>query len=504
MLTAFSVKNFKCIRDSGKIEVRPLTIFIGPNNSGKSSLLQFLLVLKQTVEATDSESPFSTHKREGYVDVGSYEDYIFKNEKDSSLSFKLYFKGKTTIETETVIRYKKDEVYVDSFTVDLDGKTIKINSEGKVEQNLIDERLLSEIPKIPSHGDIELNHGYKSLMSEISRELLSFFEKKQLLRRKKFYYTPFDFPPDICFLLRDIYYFREPLRKKRSEAHESSLARYETEPKDEEKKVSEYLANIEEFSNSIENLRFFPYDLSTTFKNLFYVGPLREHPQRYYFISGEKPIHVGTKGERAVEVLHVTKRTSKDVFQKINFWFRKLGFGEISIKPLTESLYTLLVTHPTIKKTVKKGHQDLEVNIASVGFGASQILPVIVEGFYAPENAIIIIEQPEIHLHPRLQAEMGDLLIDIAKTGKRLIIETHSEHLLLRIQRKIAEGSIPKEDVAVYYFELKEDGAEITELQLDKFGRFTNWPEGFFEEDLVEAYEHSKAIAEKIEKEGTA
>ncbi|MGC1119884.1 MAG: DUF3696 domain-containing protein [Candidatus Methanofastidiosia archaeon] len=485
MLTAFSVRNFKCIRDSGKIEVKPLTIFIGPNSSGKSSILQFLLVLKQTVEAIDSESPFSTYKREGYVDVGSYEDYIFKNEKDSPLSFKLYFEGKATIETETIIRYKKDEVYVDSFKVDLDGKTIKINSNGEVEQNLIDESLLSGIPKISSQGNTE------RLMSEILGMLPSSFGKEQLFRRVKFYYIfpRFHYIPFLSNL-----YYRKFLKKKGSEVHESLSAGYNTETKDEEEKILEYLANIEIFSKSVEDLEFFPHDLSTTFENLFYVGPLREHPQRYYFISGEKPIHVGTKGERAVEVLYVTARTSKGVFQKISYWFRKLGFGEVSIKSITESLYTLLVTHPTFKK----GHQDLHVNIASVGFGASQILPVIVEGFYAPQNAIIIIEQPEIHLHPRLQAEMGDLLIDIAKTGKRLIIETHSEHMLLRIQRKIAEGSIPKEDVAVYYFELKEDGTEITELKLDRFGRFSNWPEGFFEEDLREAYEHSKAIVRSV------
>jgi predicted ATPase len=492
MLKAFSVRNFKCIRDSGKIEVKPLTIFIGPNSSGKSSILQFLLVLKQTVEAIDSESPFSTYKREGYVDVGSYEDYIFKNEKDGSLSFKLYFEGKTTIETETIIRYKKDEVYVDSFTVDLDGNTIKINSKGEIEQNLINESLLTGISKASSKGNTE------RLMSEILGVLPPSFGKEQLFRRVKFYYIfpRFHYVP----FLSDFYDIRKSLKKKESEVHESVSAAYETETRDEEKEISEYLASIKIFSKSIEDLEFFPHDLSTTFENLFYVGPLREHPQRYYFISGEKPIHVGTKGERAVEVLYVTAKTSKSVFQKISYWFRKLGFGEVSVESITESLYILLVSHPTIKK----GHQDLQVNIASVGFGASQILPVIVEGFYAPQNAIIIIEQPEIHLHPRLQAEMGDLLIDIAKTGKRLIIETHSEHMLLRIQRRIAEGLIPKEDVAVYYFELKEDGAEITQLELDRFGRFSNWPEGFFEEDLKEAYEHSKVIAEKIEKEGTA
>ncbi len=454
MFAAFSVKNFKSIRDSGKIEVKPLTIFIGPNNSGKSSLLQFLLVLKQTIEATDIESPFSTRKREGLVDIGGYEDFIFKKERKNSLSFKLYFERETNIETESVIRYNQDEIYLDTFTIDLDGKTIKINSRGEVEQNIISDELLSEIVE----------------------KSIALIGERSLFRKERFCYVPSSSRYDIGYVL-DMYVHGKSARP--NEMIEEDISKY---------------------SYALDGLILLQYELLTTFRNLFYLGPLREHPQRYYFITGEKPLHVGTKGERAVEVLYITNRTSTQVFQKVNSWFKKLGFGEVSIKPLTESLYALNVTHPTIKK----GHQNLEVNIASVGFGASQILPVVVEGFYAPENAIIIIEQPEIHLHPRLQAEMGDLLMDIAKTGKRLIVETHSEHVLLRIQRRIADGSLAKKDVAVYYFEQTEDGTRITELVLDEFGRFTNWPRGFFEEDLMEAYEHSKAIAEKMGKEGTA
>ncbi|MBU7047782.1 MAG: DUF3696 domain-containing protein [Theionarchaea archaeon] len=473
MFTSFSVKNFKSIRDSGKIEVRPLTIFIGPNNSGKSSLLQFLLALKQTIEARDTESPFSTRQREGYVDIGGYEDFIFLHDKEKALSFKLYFEEKTDIETESVIRYKQEEIYLDSFVVEIDGKTIRFNSRGEFEQNFVNENLLSEI--IEKYGIPE--------------------GKMTLFRKEKFYYVSEFLTYRIIPSLEMLSIRKKIEREVKSGVMESSRAGFNN--KNINEREEEEIIKTKKTISSLINLQ---RELFTTFNDLFYLGPLREHPQRYYFVSGEKPIHVGTRGERAVEVLFVTSKTSKGAFQRVNFWFKKLGFGEISFGSLAESLYTLNVTHPTIKR----GFQNLEVNIASVGFGASQILPVIVEGFYAPRNAIILIEQPEIHLHPKLQAEMGDLLIDVAKTGKRLIVETHSEHVLMRIQRRIAEGSINTDDVAVYYFEQEKEGTKITQLNLDRFGQFTNWPKGFFEEDLMEAYEHSKAIAEKLEAEGRA
>jgi len=319
--------------------------------------------------------------------------------------------------------------------------------------------------------------GYKSeqdFMDSATKKMFEEFletgEPRLSFRKEKFYYVPN--VPLGYHAFRLIGQNREKIDKKMEDELLDSLGTFEV-------------------------LNDFQKELYTSFSNLFYIGPLREYPQRIYFVSGEKPAYVGTKGERAVEVLFVTSKTSNKVFQRVNSWVKKLGLGKVSFKQITESLYELYVTHPTIKK----GSHNLEVNIAAVGFGASQILPIIVEGFYAPENAIILIEQPEIHLHPKLQAEMGDLLTDIVKSGKRLIIETHSEHLLLRIQRRIAEGLVTTDDVAVYYFEQEKRGTKITKLELDKFGRFPNWPKGFFEEDLMEAYEHSRAIAEKIETE---
>ncbi|KYK30148.1 MAG: hypothetical protein AYK19_18610 [Theionarchaea archaeon DG-70-1] len=466
MLTAFSVKNFKSIRDSGKICIKPLTIFIGPNNSGKSSVLQFLLAVKQTVESRGSDTPFSTggsslhtEQRKEHVDLGIYEDFIFLNDKKRNISFNFYFETdltdtnfhldesrkassrKTNVETESVISYRENRIYLKTFTVNWDGKTITFKSPTDIEQNVVDEKALSEIMKNP----------------EISA----------LYTREKFYYIPLS-----SYLTQKL-----------------ALSYYETM-----KGIVAERGILEGMIRANHILTAFQETITVAFEKLFYLGPLREYPQRYYLFSDEKPVHVGIKGEKAVEILFVSKNTSREIFQNVNSWFKNLGLGELSFDR-RGPLYTLNVAHPTIKK----GSQDLKVNIAAGGFGASQLLQVIVEGFYAPENAVIIIEKPEIHLHPRLQAEMGDLLVDIAKTGKRLIVETHSEYLLLRIQRRIAEGTIDTDDVVVYYFEQTEEGTRITKLELDKFGRFINWPKGFFEEDLMEAYEHSKAIAEKID-----
>lgn len=472
MLTAFSVTHFKSVRDSGKICINPLTIFIGPNNSGKSSLLQVLLALKQTIESRGIENPFSTGGRSSYVtqkrdyiDLGRYEDFIFLNDKKRDLSFNLYFEidspdkdfildenrkesqRKMNIETESVLSYEKDRIYLKTFILNWDGKTLTFKSPTDIEQNFMDEGVLSEV--------------------------LERLEISPLYMKKKFYYVP-----------SSSFYLSYKLFLSYYEIEKGIVA---------ERGVSEEIIRINQI------LTAFQQEITATFEKLLYLGPLREYPQRYYFVSDENVLDVGIKGEKAVEVLFVSKSTSGEIFQKANSWFKNLGLGELSFKRF-ESFLALTISHPTMRK----GSQPLKVNIASMGFGASQILPLIVEGFYAPENAVILIEQPEIHLHPQLQAEIGDLLIDIAKTGKRLIIETHSEHLLLRIQRRVAEELIDADDVAVYYFEQTENGTKITALELDEFGRFTNWPTGFFEEDLTEAYEHSKVIAEKIETEGMA
>jgi predicted ATPase len=114
---------------------------------------------------------------------------------------------------------------------------------------------------------------------------------------------------------------------------------------------------------------------------------------------------------------------------------------------------------------------EIETNLADIGFGASQTLPIIVESFYASPGSLILVEQPEIHLHPKVHSTFGDLFIKAVNENIRtFIIETHSEHILARVRRRIAEGRIDKNKVAIYYFERGKDGTNIREVILNMEG----------------------------------
>ena len=129
------------------------------------------------------------------------------------------------------------------------------------------------------------------------------------------------------------------------------------------------------------------------------------------------------------------------------------------------------------------------VTASDVGFGIGQLLPIIVQGL-TEENRVICVEQPEIHLHPVLQGHLGDYFIDSSMNHEnQWIIETHSESLMLRLQRRIREGSIKNTDVCVLYVSTKNNGAEVQELRLDNDGDFIDsWPNGFFEERFNDVF----------------
>ena len=141
-----------------------------------------------------------------------------------------------------------------------------------------------------------------------------------------------------------------------------------------------------------------------------------------------------------------------------------------------------------------KGSKN-SVDLPDVGFGVSQVLPVIVQCFYVPHNSIIIMEQPEIHLHPSAQAALADVMIDAINSREdgldrkiQLIIETHSEHFLRRLQRRIAESGISQEKVSAYCADVSKTPARLESLQIDIFGNIQNWPENFFGDENSENY----------------
>ena len=150
-----------------------------------------------------------------------------------------------------------------------------------------------------------------------------------------------------------------------------------------------------------------------------------------------------------------------------------------------------------------KGSRDW-VDLPDVGFGISQVLPVLVQCFYAPHNSIIIMEQPEIHLHPSAQGALADVIIDVINSREngmdrniQLLIESHSEHFLRRLQRRIAEDSIPQANISAYFANISRMPAKLEPLQIDIFGNIQNWPDNFFGDEMEDITEQSKAAMKK-------
>lgn len=148
------------------------------------------------------------------------------------------------------------------------------------------------------------------------------------------------------------------------------------------------------------------------------------------------------------------------------------------------------------------------VDLPDVGFGISQVLPVLVQCFYAPEGSIILIDQPEVHLHPYAQSALADVMIDAITSQSdlgegfrdrniQLIIETHSEHFLRRLQRRIAEGRLPRDKVSAYFANINDPPAKLERLEIDEFGNIQNWPENFFGDEMGDILAQAEAAMEK-------
>ena len=130
---------------------------------------------------------------------------------------------------------------------------------------------------------------------------------------------------------------------------------------------------------------------------------------------------------------------------------------------------------------VQKEYGSASVLLTDVGFGVSQILPVLVLCYYVEEGSTLLFEQPEIHLHPSVQSSLADLFIDVTKHRNiQIIVESHSEHLLNRLQRRMAEERVCQEDLALYFCETKRNEANLVPLETDSFGNIKNWPKDFF------------------------
>ncbi|MFD2356100.1 DUF3696 domain-containing protein [Nonomuraea ferruginea] len=231
---------------------------------------------------------------------------------------------------------------------------------------------------------------------------------------------------------------------------------------------------------------------------------------------------MGRRGELAVEALiasqadkkrptHVGSCIEKDgprrtklitVEEHVASWLQELGLIHSFAVESVDDRGTLY------RVQVRRSAESTPVLLTDVGFGVSQVLPVLVLLAYAPERSTVLLEQPEIHLHPAVQSGLADVIIEVAKVRNiQVVVESHSEHFLMRLQRRIAERDVGRgirlepEDCLLYFCQTTGAAATISRLGIDSFGNITNWPDDFFGNQFEEAAAMSRAARRRATEE---
>jgi predicted ATPase len=454
MFTRLGIQNFKAWKDTGELRLAPLTVFFGTNSSGKTSLLQFLLMLKQTAQSTDRKRVLHFGDRYSLVDLGVFPEMIFRHEASLDLAFEVEWESNM--------------------------------EEGWVRNAKTGEKVRLE--RIAFKAAIERE-------SEASDRVVVKHFQYRLINSL--------FPLSIGMS-----------RQANGDGYELAHDNFNLKPKSRRHGVLPAPVHFYGFPDVVD-ARFqsagplddLVYAFEQRLDQIHHLGPLREPPARTYSWSGEAPEHVGHSGEFAVGALLAAQgrmitvgedHSGHPFMRLIAEWLVKLGLLEsFEVRPIAPNRrdYEVWVRTPASPESV---------NLADVGFGLSQVLPVLVQCFYPERDSTVLFEQPELHLHPRAQTGLADLFIQAINAQEggvprnaQFIVESHSEHFLRRLQRRIAEGKLSPEQTALYFCEPGSEGSSIKALKLDEYGNITNWPEKFFGDEMGELTAMTEAAMER-------
>lgn len=448
MFTRLRLQNFKAWDDTGDVELAPLTILFGANSSGKSSLHQFLLMLRQTVESPDRRRVLNTGDDRTPVDLGGYSSLLRNGNVDVPLAFEL--------------DWRRDR----PLTVDYQGDGTRFHGT-----DMGFRAAISATSDAPPRVRVD---GYEYRLTSSAGDTLRLGSARD--------------GGDYAVHASGI----ELVRTLGRQWPVSPPSQFHAFPDD--------LPTRYQFLD-------FAADLTLAFEEQLlavnYLGPLRTRPRRTYRWSGEEVSHVGWSGEYTVDALLAGRDRRYGVAPDqetvplqvlVAEWLQKLGvIDTFTVTPIGvgRDEYEVRVTTPGGSR---------EVLLTDVGFGVSQVLPVIVEAFYAAPGSTVVVEQPEIHLHPAVQSGLADLFLDAIAAREdgrprntQFIIESHSEHLLRRLLRRIAEGTVDPADVRCYTVNPGERGSIIEPLAVDEYGNVTNWPENFFGDPAADLIAQSRS-----------
>jgi ABC-type phosphate transport system ATPase subunit len=423
MIDTLQLKNVKAWRDSGPITLAPVTMLLGTNSSGKSTLLQSLLLLKQTIASPD---------RTIHLNLGGDEVIDFFNFGDF----------------ENVLSH--GTAAPRQFEIAFDFK------------RPADERV--------SQGRFVCSYGQTSSGAVAIQELtLSTTARRfRAIRRDKGAYS---------VVVDDE---AQPRGKGRHLTPERSIAL----PAEAIALLGVDGAHLQDLSLAIRR----------ELEGIAYLGPLRRKPERDYVWNKTKPGEVGSDGHKVMDALLASALLKADdqgeTLNNVSRWLKRMGIAEqIEVRQVGRSSRYEVVIH-------KDG---VVANLRDVGIGVSQVLPVLTVAYFVPPGSTVLLEEPEIHLHPLAQSVLAEMFAEVSqKRSIQFIVETHSEHLFRRMQTLIAQRKTNTTKCQMLFVERQGANAVLVQLDVDEFGTVRNWPPHFFGDTVGEAREQAKARAQRM------
>lgn len=464
-----SLENFKRF---AKVEIdlsSNITLLLGPNSSGKSSILKALLALKQTASPANEHEVFSAQG--DYVDLGVYKDYVIEHDLSKKIRIGLTTPN-SPLNFSTTSKLTRIEF---CFGYDFATEQARLLEIVVCEQNGSGKPLIRLVKKQTrdsflltldrSFGQQVVSSIYKDPSKLNGEKIVDSWCKGRSVR------------------LGDRYQFTSEKTTKKGPAQPDFFTDFP----------------ISIFSNYVNTV------LRGLDRDFFYVGPLRRSPSRSYARTAHL-LSVGASGEHTPSVLanlkaKASKERSKERPQgrrmdQLTRWIERI-FPDIKIDSKTiEELVKLEIERAGGKKEV----------ISDVGFGFSQVLPILVQAAVMPENTTLLVEQPELHLHPSAQTRFAEVIADASNSGRRFLIETHSEHFIRGLQVAVSNGTAKKapahnrlKPTDLKFIYVPKSPAEPREMALDIWGDFTEpWPSGFFDEGYLSSLKilHNKMHAQ--------
>ncbi|MDJ0733577.1 MAG: AAA family ATPase [Nostocaceae cyanobacterium] len=426
-ITSISVRGYKSLYDECNIEIRPLTILAGANSSGKSSIMQPLLMMKQTLEATYNPGDLMINGPNVKLTLA---DQMFSKIPDMEIC------------QELEIEIKIDNKLTAS-------STFSKHSQGGIElvQNRYDDNKgIVVLKKEMSRDDIiELLRNRKKEAATIERE--------EVLKNMRW-----NFFSERCFL--DLY-STSTINLK----NDNNIL---------------FLLPLITLYDSHSHTSLFKEKI----RKLIHVPGLRGNPERNYKLTGinDKNEFIGTFENYVATVINHWQKTGDKRLNDLSNSLETLGLtNKVEARKIDDTQVEIQIGRLPKNFNYQDGNQASDmVSIADVGFGVSQVLPVLVALVVAEPGQLVYLEQPEIHLHPRAQIALAEILTDAANRDVKVVLETHSDKLLLAIQSLVAEEKISPDKVKLHWFTRQENGmTKINSADLDEAGAFGDWSEDF-------------------------